>query len=84
MEFYGLIGRNLDHSISSQMHNKIFALTQKEAAYKNFDIERDDIGLVINAMKTLAIRGANVTMPYKEIALYLCDSLDEVAQKRCV
>ena len=81
MEFYGLIGCNLEHSISPQIHNKIFSLTKREAAYKSFDVEKDDVGLVISAIKTLAVSGANVAMPYKELALYLCDSLDESAQK---
>ena len=81
MHFYGLFGRTLGHSISPQIHKKIYEVTGIEAAYKNFEIENTQLEEGLQAMKLLGIRGANVTIPYKEDFLPLMDAVSPLVEK---
>lgn len=66
MEFYGLIGEKLGHSISPQIHNMAFNMLGIEGAYKLFEIPKDRISSLGESIKTLSIKGVNVTIPYKQ------------------
>ena len=71
MEFYGLLGEKLGHSLSPIIHKKIFEKLNIEGAYKLFPIPKEEIYKVGESIKLLGIKGVNVTIPYKqEIATY--------------
>lgn len=77
MEFYGLIGRGCSGGYLPRLHNGFFLLTQRSAAYKDFELEGEEISLVINSIRTLSIKGVNVAMPYKKSIIAFCDILDK-------
>lgn len=81
MQFYGLFGNPLGHSISPEIHEHIYKIAGIKAAYKKFEIDSDQLGQAIEAMKVLSIGGANVTIPYKEDFFPYLDELDPLAQR---
>ena len=80
MEFFGLIGEKLGHSLSEVIHTRLFALLSLPAAYKLMEIPRDRLHEVGQAMRLLSFRGINVTIPYKEMILPQLDELDASAR----
>lgn len=81
MDFYGLFGEKLGHSLSPEIHNTFFNLTNIEGAYKLFEVEKENLSKAVEGLKALKIKGANVTIPYKvEIMQYL-DFISDEAKK---
>lgn len=58
------------------VHNLAYRICGLNYIYKSFSV--NDIGDAINAMRTLSMRGAGITMPYK---IEVIDHLDELDQK---
>ena len=74
MSTYGLIGRKLDHSFSRTYFTTKFKLEHLSHEYLNFEIDLiEDFESVI--LSHHDVNGLNVTTPYKEEALILCNSL---------
>jgi shikimate dehydrogenase len=80
LEFFGLIGEKLGHSLSEVIHNRLFELLSLPAAYKLMEIPRDSLKAVGQALRLLSIQGINVTIPYKELILPQLDELDASAR----
>lgn len=72
----GLIGSPVGHSGSPAMYNYSFELLDMDYRYLAFDIELDKVEKAICAIKTLNIKGANVTMPCKSA---VCEYMDELS-----
>ena len=81
MEFFGLLGEKLGHSLSPEIHHKVFSLLNIEAAYKLFEVERNDLGKFAESLKVLKIKGSNVTIPYKEDIMKYLDFISPEAKK---
>lgn len=80
MEFFGLIGEKLGHSLSEVIHTRMFELLSLPAAYKLMEIPKDRLHEVGQALRLLSFRGINVTIPYKELILPQLDELDASAR----
>ncbi len=75
---YGIIGYPLSHSFSPAYFNKKFAALGLPDVYKSFSVESiEELGKVLSENK--ALKGFNVTIPYKESILPLLDEVDETA-----
>lgn len=61
---FALIGHPLGHSISPQIHNKLFSISGIRAQYKLMEIAPDEFGARAEELKKLD--GFNVTIPYKQ------------------
>ena len=61
----GLIGSPVGHSGSPAMYNYSFEKLGLDYAYLAFDIKVDEVEKAVEAIKTLRMRGCNVTMPCK-------------------
>ena len=81
MEFYGLLGEKLSHSLSPQIHNRIFDLIGIEGAYKLFPIPKDKVKKVGESIKIFGIRGMNVTIPYKKEIMDQLDFISDESRK---
>jgi 3-dehydroquinate dehydratase/shikimate dehydrogenase len=77
---YGLIGRPLGHSLSPLMHTTAFRSLDIDAAYMPFEVEERSLGGTILALRAIGLRGANVTIPYKERIMQYIDGMDDAAQ----
>ncbi len=75
MEFYGLIGEKLGHSLSPRIHKMILEHLNIPGAYGLFEIPPGDIDKLGEALKLLRIRGINVTMPYKQSVMTQLDHI---------
>ncbi len=79
-KLYGLLGGNVEHSLSPQIHKLI---------YERFDISADyqlycgmaSLQAVCQKIKEDGVAGFNVTIPYKQSIMPLLDRVTERAQK---
>lgn len=76
----GLIGSPIGHSGSPAMYNYSFEKLGLDYAYLAFDIKVEEVKQAIEAIKTLRMRGCNVTMPCKTEALKYMDELSAAAR----
>lgn len=77
---YGLIGYPLGHSFSARYFADKFSRLGIDAEYRNFEIPSiKQLPEVIAS--TLALRGLNVTIPYKRQVIPFLDDLDEGARE---
>ncbi len=75
---FGLIGRNISYSFSQGYFTEKFdELGLKGHSYENFDLE--DIAFFPDLIAEQAIKGLNVTIPYKEEIIPYLDCLDAEA-----
>lgn len=77
---YGLIGHPVRHSLSPAMHNELFRRRRIDAIYVALDARPEDADRVGDAMRTLALAGANLTVPFKERVIPALDSLAPAAR----
>lgn len=76
----GLLGSPVAHSISPAMHNESFKQLGLDYVYLAFDVGTQDMETAVNGLRTLNVRGFNVTMPCKNIMATLCDKLSPAAK----
>jgi shikimate dehydrogenase len=79
MRTFGLIGKSLTHSFSSQYFSeKFFKEGVSDSEYKNFELERiADFPRLIADNK---LSGLNITIPYKESIIPFLDDLTDDAK----
>lgn len=77
----GVIGNPVSHSLSPAMHNAAYEAMGLDWVYVPLHVE-DDMGLrrLLAAVPSMSAVGFNVTMPYKQAVLELCDHVAAAAQ----
>ena len=76
----GLIGTPVAHSKSPAMYNHCFQKFGLDWAYLAFDVPAERTGEAVAAIRTLHMRGANVTMPCKNAVIPFLDELTTAAR----
>ena len=76
----GLIGTPVEHSKSPAMYNHCFQKFGLDWAYLAFDIPQEKAGDAVQAIRTLGMRGANVTMPCKNAVIPYLDEITPAAR----
>ena len=80
MDKYGLIGFPLKHSFSQQFFTNKFSVEGIDARYEKFEIpDISQFSQIIT--ENPALRGLNVTIPYKEKVIAYLDGLDAKAEE---
>lgn len=79
-ELIGLFATPIRHSISPQMHNEAFQRLQLDYAYLAFEVGQEQLPSAIQSIKTLGMRGANLSMPNKQLACHYMDYLSPAAK----
>jgi len=74
-----IFGKPVSHSKSPLMHNYFFKKQNINACYTRFCLDNGD--KIIEKFKELKIKGANVTVPYKENAYKLADEVRGIAKE---
>lgn len=77
---FGLLGHPVRHSLSPAMHNELFRRKRIDAIYVAFDVGPEDRDRVGDAIRTLALAGVNLTVPFKESVVPSLDRLSAEAQ----
>ena len=76
---YCIFGSPVKHSLSPALHNAAFSASGINAVYLAF--EPSSIESAAAAMRSLPIRGASVTIPYKTDIMPFLDFIDPLAEK---
>lgn len=76
----GLLGSPVGHSISPMMHNEAFNQLGLDYVYLAFDVGTDKLATAVEGLRTLNVRGFNLTMPDKNLMCSLCDKLSPAAE----
>lgn len=79
MKKYALIGYPLGHTLSPQIHSRLFSLSGREAEYETLEISPE--ALPPQYEKLAALDGFNVTIPHKVDIIRFCDRLDAGAER---
>ena len=82
-ELYGIFGNPVRHSLSPLIHNTLFQQFKLNAVYLAFQVEKEQLSLAFEAVRSLGIRGVSVTIPHKESATNFMDEIPEDLD-RCV
>jgi len=77
----GVIGKNIENSLSPLIHNQIILKYSLNFCYLPFQVAETDLSKAIQGIKALNIKGVNITFPYKEKVIEFLDELEESSQK---
>ena len=79
-ELVGLMAYPIRHSSSPAMQNEAFAKLGYDYAYLAFEVGADEIEDDLKAIRTLKMRGSNVSMPNKTLVGKYLDELSPAAE----
>ncbi|RAK67351.1 shikimate dehydrogenase [Phenylobacterium kunshanense] len=77
----GVVGRPVTHSLSPLIHNAWLAAAGIDGVYVPFTPDAFGFDRLVSGFRGGAIRGLNVTIPFKEAALAACDEATTLARR---
>ena len=77
---YAVIGNPIEHSQSPFIHSEFAIQTQQQLCYNKLYSPLESFQETVEQFKEEGGLGANVTVPFKEQALQLCDELSDAAK----
>lgn len=78
-DLYGVIGWPLDQSLSPLLHNTGFQTLGIPAVYLAWPVRPEHIGIFMDNLPVLRIRGLSVTIPHKLAVMSRLDNMSEAA-----
>ncbi|TKZ36385.1 shikimate dehydrogenase [Brachyspira catarrhinii] len=76
----GLFASPSFHSISPIIHNNAFEKLRLNYAYLSFEVNKDNLKDAVQSIKTLNMRGVNLSMPNKKEVIQYLDEISETAK----
>jgi len=77
----GIVGKPIGHSLSPAMHNAVYEELELDWAYIPLPVDDEtDLMRFLGAARVLPFVGFNITMPYKQAMLSMCDEVAMMAQ----
>jgi len=76
---YGLIGDPVDHSLSPAIQNAAFRSVGLNAVYLTFQVRAAELKRAIQGLRSLNVKGFNVTTPHKMAVLRHLDEVETEA-----
>lgn len=80
-EIIGIIGENVENSLSPFIHNQIILKYSLNFCYLSFQVVQSNLDKAIQGIKALNIRGVNITFPYKVKVIKFLDEVEKSAQR---
>ncbi|PLY03558.1 MAG: shikimate dehydrogenase [Desulfuromonas sp.] len=77
----GIFGDPVGHSLSPKMQNAALQACGIDAVYVAFHVGPQSLAAAVEAIRTLGMIGANVTVPHKENVIPYLDRLDPRAER---
>jgi shikimate dehydrogenase len=77
----GVLGWPVGHSRSPRLHNYWLEHYRINGAYLPLPVRPEHLAEAVKGLVRLGFAGANVTVPHKEGAFALCDTVDDSARK---
>lgn len=78
-QVYGVLGYPISHSLSPAIQNAAFRFTGLNAVYVAFPVEEGRLRPAIQGLKSLRVKGLNVTTPHKMVILRYLDKVETEA-----
>lgn len=75
-EVYAIIGDPVEHSLSPIMHNAAFNKLGLNLVYVAFTVTSTELKDSVLGVKSLGLKGLNVTMPHKSAVIHYLDEVD--------
>ena len=75
---FAVVGNPIHHSLSPLLHNYAFEILGINAFYGRYCLSEEKD---FRFLETLGLKGANITIPFKEIAFNSCDETFGIAKK---
>ena len=69
---YAVVGNPIRHSLSPQIHRLFAEQTQQHMRYEAIELSIDNFAVQIQELQQQGLRGANVTVPFKQQAWKIC------------
>ena len=76
-----IFGHPVGHSLSPAIHNAGFTQLSLDMAYVAHDVQPQDLGSAMAAIRTLKYRGLSITIPHKVNAMSFVDVVDDTARR---
>lgn len=76
----GIIGDPVEHSFSPVMHNFISGEIGNNYVYSAFHVKPENLKAALEGVRSLGIRGLNVTAPHKTAVMEYIDEISEQAR----
>ena len=76
----GLFASPSAHSVSPIIHNNAFEKLELNYAYLSFEVGKDNLKDAVQSIKTLNMRGVNLSMPNKKEVIQCLDEISETAE----
>lgn len=76
----GLFASPSTHSISPIIHNNAFEKLGLNYIYLSFEVDKDNLKDAVKSIKTLNMRGVNLSMPNKKAVIQYLDEISETAK----
>ena len=77
----GLVGNPVAHSLSPRMQNAALAARGLDWAYLPLPVDEGRLEAAVRGLAALGFAGANVTAPYKQAVVALCDEVEPPAAR---
>jgi shikimate dehydrogenase len=77
----GILGWPVAHSRSPRLHGFWLERHRIDGAYVPLAVPPEQLGLALRGLLACGFRGCNVTLPHKEAACALCDTLSDSARR---
>lgn len=78
---YTVIGQPIAHSLSPQVHHLFGELTQRKIQYTRTEATPENFAQTVIDWQRSGAKGCNVTAPFKEIAIDVCQRLSQGARR---
>lgn len=77
---FAVLGHPIGHSLSPVMHNAAFEAMGLDAIYLAFDVHPDNLMEALDGMQSMGFKGANLTVPLKEVAFRGLSRIEDSAK----
>ncbi len=77
----GLLGQPVNHSISPIIHNSAFQVMGLDWCYLAIPCKNNDLEPIAKALRLMNCKGLNITIPYKQKVLHVCQKLTSIASE---
>jgi shikimate dehydrogenase len=76
----GVIGNPVGHSLSPQLQNALLSRLGVNGCYHAFEVKPNELEKAVRGASALGFLGLNVTVPFKEQVVPLCDDITHEAE----
>ena len=80
VEYLGIIGRSLKHTLSPVMHTAVFRSIGLPYAYGVMEATTEMLPSLVSSLRVRGFLGANITIPHKQAVFSCLDAIDPDAQ----